>query len=188
VRLLSPDTQGIADGDVDQPRASREPFGQIGQRRIRPPSSNVEAGVSRRRLRALTPAKGHVRASLVVQPQGADDVVPKGQELSHQFRDRLKVGIINLLEDFQKTLAASPSGGSGFPTPARRTISSATESSATAASRTPYPIAEPAQRSRCSPCTQRLSSHSRLTQRPQPSIPMGHHRSRSQRGFDVAAV
>ena len=45
------DTQGIADGDVDQPRASREPFGQIGQRRIRPPSSNVEAGVSRRRLR-----------------------------------------------------------------------------------------------------------------------------------------
>ena len=148
--------------------ASREPFGQIGQRRIRPPSSNVEAGVSRRRLRGLTPAQGHVRASLVVQPQGVDDVVPEGQELSHQFRVRLKVGIINLLEDFQEGLAAFPSGGSGFPTPARRTISSATESSATAASRTPYPIAEPAQRSRCSPCMQRLSSHSRLTQRPQP--------------------
>jgi len=28
--------------------------------------------------------------------KGVDDVVPEGQELSHQFRDRLTVGSINL--------------------------------------------------------------------------------------------
>ena len=94
--------------------ASREPFGQIGQRRIRPPSSNVEAGVSRRRLRGLTPAQGCVRASFGSPTTSVDDVVPEGQDLSHQVSDRLKVGITNLLEGFQERLA-SPPGGVGVP-------------------------------------------------------------------------